>query len=317
MAYADVQKRQAVTDLATPAGATSQLTLTGVAAGSCLLIVGSYYITTGITCELLSVADTQTNTWVVTENNQDAAGPGAILFAAVAHNVAAGDTTITATFTSHANTRRIAWAAIEISGAKTAGAVSLVATGDAAAGVSSVSVTTGALAQTDNVLICCFGVWANWNSGISDASGAWTQILKNSNGTSGTNGVLIGDVKVTSLASRTVTGGSSSAPGLATTGFVLAVQAAETGTYKYVFDNLDPDEFTSADTGITALVYRNGDYGDTFPEVYTGLVGSATAGTLEIDAGLPADVALTDTVVAKIFNATHQSFFITGSVESV
>lgn len=317
MAYADVQKRQAVTGLATPAGATSQLTLTGVAAGSCLLIVGSYYITTGITCELLSVADTQTNTWVVTENNQDAAGPGGILFAAVAHNVAAGDTTITATFTSHANARRIAWAAIEISGAKTAGAVSLVATGDAAAGVSSVSITTGALAQTDNVLICCFGVWANWNSGISDASGAWTQILKNSNGTSGTTGVLIGDVKVTSLASRTVTGASSSASGYATTGFVLAVQAAETGTYKYVFDNLDPDEFTSADTGITALVYRNGDYENTFPEVYTGLAGSATAGTLEIDTGLPADVALTDTVVAKIFNTTHQSFFITGAVEEV
>jgi hypothetical protein len=314
MAYANIQKTQAVTATATPAGATSALTLTGVSAGSCLLILGSYYITSGITCELLSVADTQTNTWAVTENNQDAAGPGAILFAAVAHNVAAGDTTITATFTAHANTRRIAWAAVEISGAKTSAAVSLVATGNAIAGVSSVAITTGALAQTDNVLLACYGVWANWNNGISDPGGSWTQILKNSNGTDGACGVLIGDTKVTSLSSRTVTGSSSSAPGLATTGFVLAVQAAETGAYKYVFDNFDPADLTSSDTGITALVYRNGDYTNTIPEVYTGLTGSATDGTLEIATGVPVDVALTDTIVAKIFNSTKSSHFSNGAV---
>lgn len=316
MAYANIQRAQVVTDVATPAGATRAKTITGVAAGSVLVAVGSYYITSGITCELLSVADDKSNTWAVVENNHDAAGPGAILFAAAAHNVAAGDTEVTLTFTSHANTRRIAWAIYEIAGAKTSSAVSLIATGDAAGGVSQVNVTTGALAKTDNLLIACFGVWANWNSGISDPDGAWNQSLKNSNGTGGACGVLIGDVKVTSLASRTVTGASSSAPGNATTGFVLAVKAAEVGSFKYVADNFDPADLTTSDTGITALVWRNGDYTNKLPEVYTGLACTVN-GEIEIDSGLPPDVTTTDDIVMRIFNSTKHSPFVIGAVEAV
>jgi hypothetical protein len=315
MAYADIKREQAVTGLATPAGATSDLTLTGVKAGSTLIVVGSYYITTGITSELLSVADDQSNTWAVIENNQDADGPGGILFAAVAHNVAAGDTTITATFTSHANSRRIAWAAIEISGAKSSAAVSLVATRTSPSGTLTVPITTGVLDQTDNILVACWGVWANWNQGI--ITDGWNQILKNSNGTGGVTGVVIGDKKVTSLASETVTAGSTSASGYSTTGFVLVVKAAEVGDYKYVFPNFDPDDLTDADTGITALVWRNGDYKTTFPEVYEGLAGHATPGRLEITSGLPPDVSGSDSVVAMIYNSTKYSFFSLGSVESV
>lgn len=313
MAFANIQVVASVTDLATPAGNTSQITITGVTAGSCLVIVGSYYITSGIACELLSVADTKSNTWAVVEADQDAAGPNAILFAAAAHNVAAGDTTITATFTSHANTRRIAWSVLEISGAKTAAAVSLIATGNASAGVSTVSVTTGVLAQTDNILIACFGVWANWNNGITSAG--WNLILKNPNGSP--IGSVIASRKVTATDSQVVTAGSSSAPGLATTGFVLAVQAATIGSHRYKFDGFDPADLTSGDTGITALVWRNGDYTTVMPEVYTDLSGDSTPGTLLITSDLPDDVGESDTVVAKIFNGTNHSFFVAGSVEAV
>lgn len=314
MAYANIQRAQVVTDLSLPAGATSTKTITGVAAGSLLLAVGSYYITTGITCELLSAADDKSNTWAVIENNQNAAGPGAILFAAVAHNVAGGDTEVTLTFTAHANSRRISWAIYEITGAKTSAAVSLIATGDSPSSAMSVSITTGNLGQTDNLLVCCFGVWGNWNAGISDPSGAWSQALKNSNGTN--LGVLIGDVKVTSLASRTVTGGGSQLPSNAITGFVLAVKAAEVGSYKYVADNFDPADLTTSDSGITALVWRNGDYTNKLPEVYTGLACTVD-GEIEIDAGLPPDVATTDDIVMRIFNGTKHSPFVIGAVVEV
>jgi hypothetical protein len=311
MSFANISVLNVVTDKLLPAAgvATAELTLTGVTAGSLLLITGSYYISGGVSANLLSVADTQSNTW---SNINNFRPDGiALVFSAIAMNATAGNTTITATFTSHANSRRIAWAAFEIGGALTASAIDQLVTNTSPSGSTSTSVTTAALAQTDNLLIFTHGTWTNSSGG---APSGWTSHLTHANGVDGIIGTQISSRQVTSTAGVTAAV-THSTTGTTNGAQIIVLKAALASSIRYRFE-LDDTTLTSSDTGITGFVWRNGSPSSVLAEEYTGLSGDATAGRILITA-IPVGVSLGDSITGAFYNTTDHSMFVTGVVEAV
>lgn len=310
MAFANVQIKSVATlkDLPAAGVTTAQITLTGVTAGSLLVISGSYYISGGVSSSLLSVADTQTNTWGNINNFRP--DGVALIFSAMAHNVASGDTTITATFTSHANSRRISWAAFEITGAKTSDALEKQVTNTSPVSSTSTSVTTGTLAQTDNLLLFNHGTWTNSSGG---APSGWSSHLTHANGVDGYIGAQISSLKVTSVSTLTPTV-THSLTGTTNGAQVLVIQATTAGALRYKFQ-LNPATFTSADTDLTVYVWRNGAPDSVLAEKYTGLSGDATiAGDLYITSP-PVGATVNDSITGAIYNGTDFCMFVTGVVE--
>lgn len=311
---------------------TVDLALTGVTAGSALLLVGTAFLTSGWPyVKMTSVASTG-DVWTTPVKYDLGFDNGGTFFNAgrgfyaIAADADGGDTTVTVSFNgadpfSGEATQSVEaakgvqyhLALIEIALARTAAPVDLVVSNKVTTGTDT-SVTTGVLTQTDNVQVWVHGLFTSY-SGVPSG---FTSLLTTSNGTGGLPGTVIAHREVSSAASTTVSqthGTVDTAVG----GFLITVRAAETGgsTYRYKF-LLNSSTFTSADTSVEAHVWRNGEPYAKVAERYTGLAGDGTAGILYITSGLPADALATDTIKAAIFNGTDASVgYVSGTVESV
>lgn len=313
MAYKDVQVVQYGVGLLDLQSAPYALTLTGVTAGSMLVLVGEATCNSGsdTTAILSSVSDSKSNTWGSVTNTRTSGSYSPNTFCAVAHNVAAGDTTVTASFNKSALVD-LTWAVFEISNALTASAIAEIVTGTASATTTTSTSATGTLAQTDNLLI---GIGGGWHAGTPTVPVGWSTHLTQVNGAGGYVGAVIGSKKITATDPQTFT--ISHLAGSATSALMVVIKAAEAGAalrYKFL---LNPSTLTSADTNITGYVWRNGAPETSTAEKYTGLAGSATAGTLYIDSGLPASVSLSDTIVGSFYSAAGDGSrpFVAGVVE--
>jgi len=294
---------QANTITITPASA--------VAAGSSLVLVGGAKDTnTGQTVLLSSVADTSTNTWGSPTNVRLSSSYNPNAFLAIAENVAAGTPTITATF-NRDGYNSVTWALFEIEKVVTSSGADKTVTGTATGTTGTISTTaTGALTQTDNlVILVASGYSTTW-----DNPAGYTIAINNAH-TSAAIGTLIGykNVAATDSITGTVTYASASAE---TSAILVVLKAASGSVLQYKFE-LNPAEFTDADTGITGYVWRNGNPDEVLAEKYTSLEGDATDGDLIIT-GVPSGAALGDTIIGSFYNATDGSRpFVAGAVEEV
>lgn len=338
MPYANIQVAQSDTDFGTTVGPNSSaamdvtLSLIGVTANSTLVVVGTMFLTSGWPYAKCSGVASTGDTWstpAVLSNGYSNSGTfytAARSFVSVASGVTSGNKTVTVSFNgsdpfngeatqSVESTKGVQYrlALIEITNARTSGAIDLIVSNVVTSGTST-AVVTGELAQTDNIQIWCHGTY----TGYSGVPSGFTSLMTKSNGDDSLHGAVIAHRKVTSSASTTITQNHTETT-TAVGGFVIVIKAADASgvTYRYNFQ-LDPAEFTSADTGIEAHVWRNGESYEVVAERYTGLSGDATAGTLLITTGLPTNVDVTDTIKADLFNTTHASAGkVTGTVEAV
>jgi len=336
MAFENIQVAQSVTAFGTTVGPgsttamTFTMSLTGVAANSALLLVGSMVMKDGWPYAF-ATSVSGGGTWSTPVHFNCGVFEGTFNTSArqvyaIAENVSAGDKTITVSVNgvgsltgspsplSVASTNGVQYrlALIEISDARGSSAIDKVVTAVVNTGTTT-SLDTGALTQTDNIQIWTHGTYVSY-SGVPSG---FTSLMTASNPSDSIHGTVIAHRKVTSAASTTVSqthGTAATAVG----GQLIVIRAAEvTGaTYRYKF-LLDSTQFTSADTGLEVHVWRNGEPYTTLAERYTGLAGNATAGTLYVT-GVPENVALTDTIKAKVFNTADASIgYITGTVEAV
>jgi len=283
-----------------------------VLAGSTLALVGvGRNSSSGETVVLSSATDSRGNTWQTPANVQLAGSYTPNAFGALAYNVAAGATTVTASVNQSANAA-ISWALLEITGAPTSAALDKTAVGegtsDSAGSVSTAS--TGTLSQADNLAIIVAGGYF----GVPQNPSGWTSVLSQQNGAAVGAQISYKTVAATTAITGTVaheTGANTSL----TSALLLVIKQATTSNLRYKF-LLNSSTLTSADTAITGYVWRNGSPDTVLAEKYTGLAGSSTAGTLYIT-GVPSGAAVTDTVTGSFFNATDESSpFITGTVET-
>lgn len=316
MAYEAIAVRQAKTFALTAQSGTVALTFdSAVLAGSALVVVAAAIETTGYqTVRLSSVSGG--GTWGNVTNVADAGSYSANVFSALAPNVSAGSPTVTLTlsgsFSPLANAK-LSGVLFEIEKAEQS-PLDKTVTGAATGGALSISTSaTGLLSQSDELLILCAGGYF----GEPANPAGWTSRLTQTNGTY--IGAQVSTLKVTSTASVV---GTVSTPAGATgsSALMLSLKADEilSGGFRYKF-LLRSDTFTSADTSLEAFVWRNGDPDSAAAEKYTGLAGSATAGTLLITSGLPVGVALSDTVRAVIRQSGgtgDTSGIIAGTVEA-
>jgi hypothetical protein len=279
-----------------------------VAAGSTLAVLGGVVRRdTFADVQLNSVSDTSSNTWQTPTNTELTFGPNA--FFAYAMNVAAATPMVTLSV-NEATSVRISVALVEITGVSTTGVLDQVVTGErTTAGTSTATDATTTLDQADNLLLgVCTGSF-----GVPVNPSGWTNILPVTNG-GAQQGALICYKVISSTDAQTLTVAHESS---SDTEILMAVfkQAAAGATLQYKLQ-LRTDTFTSADTGITAYVWRNSGPDGVFAEKYTGLAGHATAGDLIIT-GVPSGVALGDTITGVVYSAAGDtSGFITGTVEA-
>lgn len=338
MAFANIQVAQSVSASGTTTGPgtasamTVNLNLTGVTAGSTIVVVGVMFLTSGWPYAACTGVTSTGDTWSAPVkvdagyDNTNTFFNASRLFYSVASNVTSGSKTITVSFngvdpfnseaiqtvevTKGVQYRLVA---IEITNARTTGALDAMVENKTATGATT-DVVSGLLDQTDNIQIWVHGAYTSY----SGAPSGFTPILTKSNGDDAIIGGIVAHRKVTSSASTTVSQGH----GTVTTsvgGMLITIKAADAAgaTYRYKF-LLDPATFTSADTAVEAHVWRNGEPYAVVAERYTGLTGDATAGTLLITTGLPSNVAATDTIKAQVFNTTDASVgYVTGTVEAV
>lgn len=289
---------------------------TNVAAGSLLVVVGvGVQDGTFLGTQLSSVTDNRGNTWTtpVNFNGGDAYSP--TVWFAYAMNAAAGSTTVTVNL-STSSSNRLSALVFEVTGAATTGALDSYVTGSDATTGSVVSTSaTATLAQANNLVVLIGGGYM----GTPSTTSGYTAHATNSNGTNNQTG-FIAMTKVTA-ATTAQTGSVAHTSVTARRQAMLMVfkEAAGGGTsrrYKFQFDS---GTFTSADTGITGYVWRNGDPDQLVAEKYTSLSGDATAGTLLITSasGVPQTAAVTDTIKGVFYNGSDTSGLVTGTVESV
>lgn len=306
MAFENIAVRQAPSTVVSADDATVTLSIT-VAAGSTLILIGG--AVNGVTYQtsLLNSATYGANAFGTPVNLRTGSQYLANVFVAVAENVSAGTYTVTGNFSQSSN-NKVSMACIEIEKPVTSSGTTTPVTGAGTAGATSTSTSsTGALAQTDNIIVGCaagpFGTPVN--------PAGYSSVLTQANGTY--LGCQISYKKVTATDAVTFTvdhesGGTPGAIALA----VLAATAGGTKQYKFL---LDATAFTSSDTGITGYVWRNGAPDNVLAEKYTGLEGDAVAGTLIIT-GVPAAAETTDTVIGSFYNGTDGSApFVSGAVE--
>ena len=218
---------------------------------------------------------------------------------------------------------RVAGVLVEINAQAASYLDGAVKTGSGAVNSTSTSISTGALAQTDNLLL---GVVALW-SGMPGNPAGWTSLLSQSNGS--TPGVQVSWQKTTAVTNTTFTVSHTAAPGVPTSGLLWVIKAIDVGTFIYEF------QFPSSGTGsmpsnqgtIRAVVARNRDPFTTGSyEYYNGLTaatgtaaGDSTTRLLTITS-VPNDVALTDTLRASFETADANSGsvgWIPGTVKGV
>lgn len=158
-------------------GATDTLSLTGVTAGSTIIVVlPAYRYDTPSGALVSGVSSSNGGSLTLAKSRLRNSDNGAAQHRLGLHvyfllNAPAGSHTITATFVN-ATGNYADWIAVEVPGLKATGALDVTATTDAAFahGVSSVSVTSGALAQAESfVLVAAAGQGASTWNGSSTA----------------------------------------------------------------------------------------------------------------------------------------------------
>jgi len=337
MAFADIQVLQSTTASGTTVGPDSaaamtvDLSLTGVTAGSTLLVVGTMFLTTGWPYAKATSVASSGDTWSTPVKLDNGFSEGDVFYSAtrsfyaVAANVGGGNDTVTVSFNgadpfnadateSVPSTKGVQYrlALIEIGDARTAAPIDTVVTKRVVSGTTT-AVTTGVLAQTDNIQVWVHGL----NTSYSGVPSGFTSLITKSNGEDSIHGAVVAHRKVTSATSTTVTqthGSVATAVG----GFLITLRAADSGggsvRYKFLMDTTN---FTSSDTAVEVHVWRNSEPYTGTAERYTGLTGDAVAGTLYVTTDLPPNVSVGDTIKAAIFNATDASVgYVTGTVES-
>lgn len=279
-----------------------------VAAGSTLVVMGVAIRSDTYTATLVnSVADTQSNAWG-TPVNVLAGGAGqANPFACIAHNVAAGSPTVTLNL-SQAVSNRVSAVLFEISGGATSASVDKTVNGTSSAATSTSTSATGTLTQANNLaLLTCGG-----GIGTPSNPSGWVSALTQVNGVGGMIGCQVSYKSITTTDSITGTVVHEAGNGAA---LMLVIKEAAGAALRYKF-LLDPGTLTDADTGITGYVWRNKNPEEGAAEKYTGLEGSATAGTLYIPA--PDGASTGDTIVGAFLNGSDGSRpFAAGTVEEV
>ena len=312
MAYQAIAVRQVKSETkASPQ--TNTITITpasAVAAGSTLVLVGGARDTnTGQTVLLNSVSDTSSNTWGSPTNVRLSTSWDPNAFLAIAENVASGTPTLTATFNRNGY-NSVTWSLFEIEKVVTSSGADKTVTGTATGTTGTISTSaTGALTQTDNlVILVVSGYTITW-----DNPAGWSIAINKSN-----EGTMIGTIIAykTVAATDSITGTVTHASCAAETSAIMVVlkAAAAGATLQYKFQ-LNPSTFTSADTGITGYVWRNGNPDEVLAEKYTGLKGDATDGDLIIT-GIPVAAEVTDTILGSFYNGTDGSRpLVAGTVE--
>jgi hypothetical protein len=279
-----------------------------VLSGSLLVVCGVALDNDAYTfSNLSSVTDTRSNTWQ-SAVNQNAAGSCAVFYS-YAMNATAGSTAVTCNLSDTTN-NRYGIAVFEVTGALTSGALDLHVVGSASTlGTTVSTAATGTLDQADNITF----IVAGGAFGDPENPAGYTEYLSVANG-----GTSIGaqiSAKVVS-ATTTITGTVTHASVANTRHVLLAVfKQAPVTTYRYKFQ-FNTSQLTSADSGISGYVWRNTTPDAGVAETYTGLSGDATAGDLLVT-GVPAGVALTDSVTGIFYNGTDTSGLVSGSVEEV
>lgn len=293
-------------------GQTGTVALTfdsAVLAGSALVVIGtSVRSDTGQTTLLSSASGGAT--WGSATNAQGSGSYTPNAFAAVGVNASAGSPTVTLTL-NQAASNRVSCTLLEIEKVPTSAVVDKTVTGTNTADATVSTAATGLLTQTDNLLILCGGGYI----GIPSNPSGWVSHQTQQNGTF--IGCQVSSLKVTSTASvvGSVTGDTA---GLGKSAVMLALKAAAVVGGPYYEFLLRSDTFTSADTGLEAFVWRNGDPDVVVAEKYTGLAGNATAGKLLISSGLPVGVTTSDTIrgLVRVSGGTGDtSGIITGTVK--
>lgn len=312
MSFQAIAVRQARNFALTGQTGTVALTLdSAVAAGSALVVVGVATRNDTFQTTLLNSASggatwgTPTNTRAV-----DSYSPNA--FAVVGVNTSAGSPTVTLTL-NQAASNQVSCVLMEVEKVPTESVVDKTVTGTNTVDATVTTAATGLLTQTDNLLVLCAGGYigtptnpAGWDSHQTQTNGQFI-------------GCQVSSRKVTSTASLSgaVTGTAS---GTDKSAVMLVLKAAAVAGGPYYEFTLRSDTFTSADTGLEAFVWRNGDPNVVLAEKYTGLAGNATAGKLRITSGLPAGVLGSDTVrglVRVAGGAGDTSGILTGTIGGV
>lgn len=306
MAFDLIAVRQAKPFTLDGQGATINLTFdAAVAAGSALLVIGAAVRgDTSQTVLLSSVAGGGTWSSPINVRSSGAFSPNA--FASLAPNVAAGSPTVTLTMNQTASVRT-SGVLFEVEKAVTSSVIDKEPTGTASSGTSTSTASSGTLSQTDNLVVLCAGGWF----GLPANPSGYTSYLTQQNG--GFIGCQVSARKVTATTALTGTVSHETTAGSAA--ILLVLKAATTAAKRYKF-LLDTATFTSADTGVTAFVWRNGDPDGVLAEKYTGLAGDGTAGVLYIASGLPGDVDTGDTIIGQFSNTNDTSGIISGTVEN-
>ena len=205
---------------------------------------------------------------------------------------------------TEANNRGFAYVA-EVEGITAFSQVGVMSGG----GVSSTSVTSTSATLTPTEI--CFSGLSTFASGVSSPTG-WDSLASNTNGTNSVHG--FGAAKkliTTSVAAEAIWTYTSATYGAAAT---IATYTLSSSDYKLEFE-FDSSVFTSADTAIEGYVFFGG-----LPDVATSVIffdslaGDATAGTMFITSGLPADLTISDTVYGVFYNGTDTSGLIAGTV---
>lgn len=336
MAFENITVTQYDTDSGTVAGPDStaamqvQLSLTGVAAGAALAVIGTVVITSGWPyAQLTSVSDSNGDTWGEIRHFNSGVAEDTTFYTSARHVFAlctasdGGNVTVTLNFNgvypfggaieSVPSSKGVQYnlALVEIPGMRTSSPIDVAATDVVTSGTTT-EVVTGALSQTDNLILYSHGTWVSY----SGAPASFTSML------SANNGAIIGGLlayrKITSASSQTIThthGSAASAVG----GWAIVLRAAETagGTYRYKLQ-LDPTTFDETDTNLTVYIWRNSAFDTGIAEKYTGQAGE-TDGSILITTGLPSNLTSSDVITFLVVSGdgTTRAGPGVGTVEAV
>jgi hypothetical protein len=279
-----------------------------VLSGSMLVVIGAGVDASSYDALLLNGVSGG-GSWGSITNVRSSSSYAPNVYSAVAHNVSAGSPTVTLSWNASTN-NNVSGVLMELTKAATSSAIDKSKTGTSASGSTISTDATGALTQTHNLAILCAGGWI----GTPNNPSGWVNDLTQGNG-SPSVGCQVSHKNVTTTDS--ITGTVTFSDAGASSALLLIIKAAVAGSgYKYKFA-LNDATLTSADTGITGYVWRNGDPDTVLAEKYTGLAGDAEDGVLYITSGLPEGVDSGDTIVGSFYNESDGSRpFATGTVEN-
>lgn len=298
-----------------------------VLAGSTLVFVGCAVSTAVATQDqaALLTAPSGAGTWTGLTNTRIAANYAPNVCAAAVYNVSAGAPSITLPFTvngSAAVSFRLSGVLFEIEKVPTTSVIDKTATGTSTNATSTATGVTGTLTQTDNLAILVCGGWF----GIPSNPANWTSHLTQQNGLGGYVGCQVSSRTLD--ATTSIAGTVSHELATDASAILLVLKAAAGATLFYEFE-FNSQELPASETSIEALIARNQEpmaAASTF-EYYSGLTaesgtkaGDPTVRLLQVRSGLPATIAVTDTLrgsFRKSGSPTKGSAaWITGTVKS-